>query len=51
MSLINLFWNLNVTDSTKYLMIFGLMVCIMCMCYFSGHKKNIKKKNKIHFST
>lgn len=44
MSLINLFWDLNVTDNTKYLIVLSLIICIMCMCYFSGKKKTHKKK-------
>jgi hypothetical protein len=47
MSVIELLWHLNVTDTTKYLIIFGIIVCILMMCVMNGQKKNKnKKKNK-----
>lgn len=47
MSLINLFWELNVSDTTKNLIIVGIIVGILALCFFSG-KKKIKKTNKIN---
>lgn len=43
MSLLDLFWNLNVTDTTKLAMVLGIIVIIIGMCYFSGKKKPFKK--------
>lgn len=48
MSVIELLWHLNVTDGTKYLIIFGMIVCILVMCVMNGEKNNkYKKKNKL----
>ena len=48
MSVIELLWHLNVTDGTKYLIIFGIIVCILVMCVMNGEKNNkYKKKNKL----
>lgn len=48
MSIINLFWHLNVTDQTKYLMLFGMILCIIGMCLLGGKKKN--KKNNVKYN-
>jgi hypothetical protein len=46
MSAINLFWQLNVSDKTKYLFIVLIIICILTYCYFSKNNKNKKKKKK-----
>lgn len=50
MSIINLFWHLNISDTTKYMLIFGLIFCLLSYCFFSGtkgkKKDNKKKKSK-----
>ena len=48
MSLINLFWELNVSDSTKTLIVIGIIVGILALCFFSGKKKKnkLKQNNK-----
>lgn len=50
MSLLNLFWHLNVTDNTKYLIVIGLFVTVLIACYFGGTRKKTTKKlkNKKH---
>ena len=45
MSLINLFWELNVGDTTKTVLIVGIIVSILALCVFSGKNKT-NKKNK-----
>ncbi|ARF12421.1 hypothetical protein Klosneuvirus_5_91 [Klosneuvirus KNV1] len=50
MSLLNLFWHLNVTDNTKTIMVLGIIVLIIVMCYFSGKKKSNKKIKKKHLN-
>ena len=46
MSVIELLWHLNVTDTTKYLIFFGIIMCILMMCMMNGKKKNINIKKK-----
>jgi hypothetical protein len=47
MSVIELLWYLNVTESTKYLIILGFIICVLIMCMMNGKKKNKKsRKNK-----
>ena len=46
MSIIELFWYLNVSESTKYYIIFGAIMCIMLMCIFNGKKKTTRKNKK-----
>lgn len=46
MSVIELLWHLNVTDTTKYMIFFSLIICILVMCVINGKKKNINKKKK-----
>lgn len=45
MSLINLFWQLNVADETRYLFIFFIVICICAICFYNKNKnkKNTKK--------
>ena len=47
MSLINLFWELNVSDTTKTLLVIGIIVSILALCVFSGKKKTnrMNKRN------
>lgn len=47
MSLLNLFWNLNVTDNTKYIIIGTIIVGILVLCFYSGNKKTSYTNNKI----
>ena len=47
MSLINLFWHLNVSDQTKYLILFGMIVCIAGLCLLGGKKKNSSKNKNL----
>jgi len=44
MSIIELFWYLDVNETTKYLIILGIMMCVLLMCIFNGKKKNKNKK-------
>lgn len=46
MNILNLFWNLNVTDNTKSIIIFSIIVLIIVMCYFRGKKSSNKNKKK-----
>jgi hypothetical protein len=48
MSLINLFWHLNVTEQTKYLILFGVVVMIFLLCLIGGKKKKYKNKKKYY---
>lgn len=49
MSVIELLWYLNVTDNTKYLIFFGIIVCMMMICVMNGKKtNNNKKRNKLN---
>lgn len=48
MSIIELFWYLDVTDNTKYLIIFGIIVCVLITCIMNGKKKVHKKTKKKH---
>ena len=43
MSVINLFWQLDITDTTKYLLICLIIFCVFFICYMNKNKK----KNKI----
>jgi len=46
MSIIELFWHLNVTDNTKYLIFISMIICVLIMCMMNGKKKFTKiKKN------
>ena len=44
MSIIELFWYLNVTDTTRYLIIIGVIIFILALCIINGKKNNHKKK-------
>lgn len=48
MSIIELFWNLDVSNTTKWLIIVGIIVCVFLTCIYNGKKKNwnINTKNK-----
>lgn len=48
MTILDLLWNINVSDNTKYLFIIGLIICLLIYCVMKGKKKNkkIKKNNK-----
>jgi hypothetical protein len=47
MSLINLFWQLDITDETKYLLIFFLVICVIAVgIYNKKQKKKPKKESK-----
>jgi hypothetical protein len=48
MSILNLFWHLNVNDSTKLMMILGIIVLIIIMCWYTGKKKPSKKVKVKH---
>lgn len=43
MSLINLFWNLNISDTSKYLIVIGFFLSIFLLCFLNGKKNNTKK--------
>jgi len=43
MSVIDLFWHLDLNDQTKYIIIFGLIVCLILCCTLAGKKKGINK--------
>jgi hypothetical protein len=45
-SILNLFWNLNTTDNTKYIIIIVIIIGILTLCIFSGKKKTHKRNNK-----
>lgn len=45
MSIIELFWHLDVSDNTKFLIIIGIIICVFVSCILNG-KKNNKKKSK-----
>ena len=51
MSVIYLFWHLNISDTSRYLLIIGIMVCILGSCFINGRKKKhynkIKRKKKV----
>lgn len=44
MSIIDLFWHLDIEDTSKYLIILGLIICLVVSCTMAGKKK--KKKSK-----
>lgn len=44
MSVIELFWYLNVNDTSKYLIILAIIICLVASCTLAGRKKKIKKK-------
>jgi hypothetical protein len=44
MSVMDLFWQLNVSDETKYLFMFFIIICVFAICFYN--KKN-KNKNKL----
>lgn len=44
MSIIDLFWHLNIDDTSKYLIILGIVICLVVSCTLAGKKK--KKKSK-----
>lgn len=44
MTILDLLWNVNVSDKTKYLFLIGLIVCSFILCFLSGKKKKSKKK-------
>jgi Tfp pilus assembly protein PilO len=46
MSAINLFWQLDISDTTKYLLIFLIIVCIFLTCYMNKNKNKNIIKNK-----
>jgi hypothetical protein len=46
MSLINLFWQLDITDETKYLLIFFVIICVVVCAVYRKKKKNNTNKNK-----
>lgn len=50
MGCIDLLWNLNVSDNTKYLIILGLIVCSLLFCLLNGKKKKKKKNNNKYYS-
>lgn len=50
MSLLNLFWHLDVNNNTKLVMILSIIVLIIVMCYFSGKKKSNKKIKRKHLN-
>ncbi|ARF10114.1 hypothetical protein Indivirus_17_2 [Indivirus ILV1] len=45
MSIIDLFWHLDISDTSKYLIICSLFVCLIISCTLAG-KRNKKKKFK-----
>ena len=47
MSIINLFWHLNVSDQTKYLILLGSIVFILGMCLLGGKKKKKSNTSKL----
>jgi preprotein translocase subunit SecG len=47
MSAINLFWQLNISDETKYLLIFFIIICIFAVCFYNKNKNSKNSKNKI----
>ena len=46
MSVIDLFWHLDLNDQTKYIIIFGLIVCLVLCCTLAGKKKNKIRQGK-----
>ena len=46
MAVIELLWHLNISDTSKYLIILAIFVSIMLLCIFAGKKKNKKNKSK-----
>lgn len=50
-SILNLFWNLNTTDNTKYIIIFLVIICIIALCFFSGKKKTTRKNKSVKLSS
>lgn len=46
MSIIELFWYLNVTDATRYLIIIGVIIFILALCIINGKKKKSNHKKK-----
>ena len=46
MSLIELFWHLDVTENTRYMLIFVVIVIILGLCVMNGKKKLNKNKKK-----
>lgn len=51
MSVLDILWQLNVTDTTKYLIIVGIVICILFIFIMSAKKKEkysnlTKPKNK-----
>lgn len=46
MSIIDLFWHLDISNTSKYLIIFGLIVCLIVSCTLTGKKKKKVKKIK-----
>jgi len=45
MSVIEILWQLNVTDTTKYLVVIGIVICTLFLLIVTSKKKN-KNKNK-----
>ncbi len=49
MSIIDLFWHLNIDEKTRYLLFLLLIICIIGSCLMNGKrnkKKNIHKNKK-----
>ncbi|QKF94395.1 hypothetical protein QKU48_gp0937 [Fadolivirus algeromassiliense] len=46
MSIIELFWHLDVSENTKYLIVLGIIVCMFLTCIYNGKKKKLIKKQK-----
>jgi hypothetical protein len=44
--LIDFFWHLNVSDTTKYLILTGFCVSVLLLCLYTGKKKKAKKNKK-----
>jgi len=44
MNIIDLFWQLDVSDNMKYLIIFGSIVLLCAYCALNGFKTSTKKK-------
>ena len=43
MSILNLFWSLNIEDQTKYYIIIGFSICIFLLCLLGKKKKETFK--------
>lgn len=43
-SLLELFWNLNVSRTVKLMIIFGIIVIIIVFCIYGGRKKSTSLK-------